>query len=400
MIMNRISQYHSFIHMISFMLVMCSVFFSCQKNDLPDPVSITKITPLKARKTAVVSIVGSGFYSLLSKDSLPNYTLYVGGALASAEVVHDTLIRVWIPENATNGDVCIEWSGKKICGPSPVTVLPGNYKPNTFQKMPDYPGKKNRPGSMFSIGNAVYIGMDDFWKFDVDEQKWSAVANMPEWGTRTACFVINNKAYVFGGLMQTMGNGSNKLYEYDPAINAWTQKASLPGPGRMNSLAFKYNGKAYVVGGQVVTGSSVASECWVYDPAINQWQQSSNLPAPVLWEGNLVKLGNLIYIPSDYSFIEFDPSSNSRKIVSGGPANMYCAVHNSSRWEMSYVIGNDQIYRVTKRYDGNMFSQSYMYPTTPGNKKFWLYASVGEELFFMHINDLTFYNEFWEYLPE
>jgi hypothetical protein len=67
---------------------------------------------------------------------------------------------------------------------------------------------------------------------------------------------------------------------------------------------------------------------------------------------------------------------------------------------MSYVIGNDQIYRVTKRYDGNLLSQTYMYPTTPGNKKFWLYASVGEELFFMHINDLTYYNEFWEYLPE
>lgn len=398
--MNRVFKHPLFLVLISILLITSFSFFSCEKNDLPRQVKIHSFSPLKARRLSTVDLVGTGFYSLLSKDSTPQYKLYIGAALASAEVVNDTLIRVWIPENATNGDVCLEWLGKKICGPSPFTLLPGNYTQNTFQRLPDYPGKKNRPGSMFAIGKSVYVGMDDFWRFDVEEQKWTAVANMPEWGTRTACFVINNKAYVFGGLMQSMGNGSNKLFEYDPISNAWTQKASLPGAGRMNSLAFTYNGKGYVVGGQVVSGSSVASECWIYDPATNQWQQSSNLPAPVLWEGNLVKLGNLIYIPSDYSFIEFDPSTNSRKIVSGGPANMYCAVHNSSRWEMSYVIGNDQIYRVTKRYDGNMFSQSYMYPTTPGNKKFWLYASAGEELFFMHINDLNYYNEFWEYLPE
>lgn len=394
------NRYRPMAYLVSFILVTHFSFFSCEKNDLPRQVKINYLTPTKARRMAEVEVVGSGFQSLLSRDSTANYKLYVGGALASAEVVNDTLIRVWIPENAVSGDVCVEWSGKKVCAPSPFTLLPGNYKQNTFQKMPDYPGKKNRPGSMFSIGSNVYIGLDDFWKFDVEEQKWTQVANMPEWGTRTACFVINNKAYVFGGLMQTMGNGSNKMYEYDPATNVWTQKASLPGPGRMNSLAFTYNGKAYIVGGQVVMGASVASECWTYDPTSNLWQQLANLPANVLWEGNLLKLGSTVYIPSDYSFIEFDPISNSRKLVTGGPANMFCAIHNSKRWDMSYVIGNDQVYRVVKKFDGNLFSQTYLFPTTPGNKKFALYASVGEELFFLHINDLTYYNEFWEYLPE
>ena len=386
---------------ITTVILLFSFFlFSCSKTEEPLQVEIIKIQPEKSRVNQTIAVIGKGFNMLLAADSSTDFRLYIGGIQCDAAVINDTLLEVFIPSTAISGETCLEWKGNRTCGPVPFTLLPGNGIQNTFQKLPAYPGKKNRPGSMFSINGDVYIGMDDFWRFNVETQVWRPIANMPEWAVRTSTFVINKKAYVFGGLSASNGNGSNGLWEYDPTINQWKKKSAMPAAGRFNSQVFVHNNKAYVLGGYEVHNNPVNTECWVYDPLTDQWTRENDLPAPVENEGNTYQIGDLYYVPAVNGTIEFDPVRNTRKLLLTGPRTRFSAIHSSNRWMMAYIIQYNQVLRVVRRFDGEIIADTYKIPIAPGDKTFSLYCSAGEELFFLHINELTYENEFWEYLPE
>ena len=65
----------------------------------------------------------------------------------------------------------------------------------------------------------------------------------PRFGTSAS--VYNTKLYLFGGWdgFQTL----NDLWEFDPVVNTWVQKASLPAPGRFGAIAFSVGNKGYAV---------------------------------------------------------------------------------------------------------------------------------------------------------
>ena len=377
--------------------------FSCSKNDNPSAtIEVVRTIPTTARVNSTVKVIGKGFKNLLAADSSAQFKLFIADVRCDVAVINDTLLEVFVPANAKSGTVCVEWKSKRYCASSPFTISPANGIQNTFQRLPDYPGKKNRPSTMFSINGFVYIGFDDFWKFDIEQHIWQRVADMPEWATRTASFVINGKAYVFGGLTASAGNGANSLYCYDPQTNSWTKKASMPAAGRMDALSFVHNNKAYVLGGHEVYNNPVSQQCWTYDPQTDVWTRLADLPSSVELEGHAYRIGNMFYAPTtSYGTIEFDPATNVWRVLQSGPQTRFAALHSSYRWDnMMYLIQANQVYRVNRRFDGAVITTSFLYPITPGDKQFMLYTSVGEELFFLHINNLTYANEFWEYLPE
>ncbi len=387
---------------IFFVPLLLLLIVSCSKDDQPTAtIEVLRASPAIARVNSTIDVIGKGFNNLLDADSNAQFKLLIGGVQCDVAVINDTLLQVFIPANASSGTLCAEWQGKKYCAPSPFTVSLANGLQNTFQRLPDYPGKKNLPSTMFSINRYVYIGFDDFWKFDVDLLSWQRVADMPTWATRTTSFVINNKAYVFGGLTASAGNGANTLYCYDPETNTWSQKASMPAAGRMDALSFVHNNKAYVLGGYEVYNNPVNQQCFTYDPQTDTWTRLADLPAAVEVEGNAYRVGNMFYVPTNgYGTMEFDPATNVWRVLTSGMQTRFAAIHSSQRWEMAYILQRNEMYRVARRFDGALLPMSYQYPTTPGDKQFMLYSSAGEELFFMHINNLTYANEFWEYLPE
>ncbi len=386
----------------SVLLLLLSLF-SCSKNDNPSAtIEVVRVTPSTARINSTVKVIGKGYKNLLAADSSAQFKIFIADVRCDAAVINDTLIEVFIPSNAKSGTVCVEWNAKRYCASSPFTISPANGIQNTFQRLPDYPGKKNRPSTMFSINGFVYIGFDDFWKFDVEQHIWQRVADMPEWASRTTSFVIDGKAYVFGGITASAGNGASTLYCYDPKANTWTKKASMPATGRMDALSFVHNNKAYVLGGYEVFNNPVSQQCWTYDPQTDTWTRLSDLPAAVEIEGHAYRIGNLFYIPTtSFETIEFDPAAATWRLLQGGPQTRFSALHSSYRWDnIMYMLKGNEMYRVSRRFDGAVMAMSYQFPTAPGDKQFMLYTSAGEELFFMHINNLTYANEFWEYLPE
>ena len=90
------------------------------------------------------------------------------------------------------------------------------------------------------------------------------------------CFTIDSLIY-FG-----MGhNGSrdfSDLWAYNTITSTWSQKATMPGVGRIGSSYFVLNGKAVIGGGHRFSsnGSFLNSDYHEYDPTTDTWSNFSN----------------------------------------------------------------------------------------------------------------------------
>jgi N-acetylneuraminic acid mutarotase len=152
-----------------------------------------------------------------------------------------------------------------------------------------------RWGAMsFTINGKIYAGggyiggsaLNDWQEFDPATGKWTMKANMP--GTnidRSAgiTFVANGKAYLGLGAEKYLAltldaKQLTDLWEYDPALDKWTQKQSLPDTGRNASAVFVINNKAYVVGGETDKSGSTTNDVWEYDPSNNKWTAKGTYP--------------------------------------------------------------------------------------------------------------------------
>ena len=109
-------------------------------------------------------------------------------------------------------------------------------------------------------------------------------------------FVINGKIYVGGGAVAT-GGGDNSFYQYDPATNVWTQKASLP-DYLWAGQCFALNGKGYMVSG--ADDGGVVSAVYQYDPVLDQWNIKNNFPGPSRQDGWGFSIGDTGYIFGGY----------------------------------------------------------------------------------------------------
>lgn len=175
-----------------------------------------------------------------------------------------------------------------------------------------------------------YIGsasMNDWQEFDPATGKWTVKKNMPGTNADRAAgitFVINGKAYLGLGAEHYLSFSLNQteltdLWEYDPTNDSWTQKASLPDTGRDASAVFVINNKAYVVGGELNSLGGKTSDVWEYDPATNKWTSKGAYPEGGLQYGMGFSLNGKGYVTggsataTTQSTYEFDGSKWTAK---------------------------------------------------------------------------------------
>lgn len=125
---------------------------------------------------------------------------------------------------------------------------------------------------------------------------------------------INGMGYMGLGLL-TGGSGSTQWYAYNPATNAWTQKASFPSSGRYGCAEFVIGGVYYLVTGS--NGNSL-SETWKYDEGTNTWSQGAAYAGGVRQSAVGFSIGNKGYVGTGYhagasysDFYEYDPVADS-----------------------------------------------------------------------------------------
>ena len=92
------------------------------------------------------------------------------------------------------------------------------------------------------------------------------------------------KRQVIGGLKYLIGWMSAAVEAYNPRIDRWEKKASLPGPLHHAAVA-AVNGKLYVVGGyapgllvDIPQVRRPMNEVWEYDPGQDRWRARAPMP--------------------------------------------------------------------------------------------------------------------------
>jgi N-acetylneuraminic acid mutarotase len=148
---------------------------------------------------------------------------------------------------------------------------------------------------------------------------------------RGTALSIGNKGYM--GLGHYNGAGPNIVkadwWEYDPATNAWTQKADYNGNGATGSyavLAFTIGNYGYIGGGQVASNTSFHR----YDPMTNTWSPVANTPTMVAnTEG--FAIGDKGYYISGGNLYEYDATLNNWTTKNPVPFSVWA-------WPSTFVI--------------------------------------------------------------
>jgi N-acetylneuraminic acid mutarotase len=213
---------------------------------------------------------------------------------------------------------------------------------NVWTQKADFGGVARTGAGGFSIGNKGYAGagmdtggnvLNDFWEYDPATNAWTQKANFQ--GTarlRPEGFSIGAKGYICMGVTASWVPLSD-CWEYNPVNDSWLQVASPSNVGRESPVGFMIGTKGYLgTGNDTSLFNPTTNTFWEYDPAINAWTQKANLPVTKCGAAGF-SIGTKGYIgtgPGPISgntrdFYEYDPSSNTwgQKPDFGGTARRH-----------------------------------------------------------------------------
>ncbi len=132
-------------------------------------------------------------------------------------------------------------------------------------------------GGYDDMGKMVNAQPDiaDTWYYDPEQNKWFAVADMPNPRAAHAVVTLDDLIYVIGGT----GTAAQAVWVYDPVTDAWdtSRQGKLPTP-REHVAAIVVDGKIWVIGGRWKDVSTGVVE--VYDPVSDTWEKKSDMPVP------------------------------------------------------------------------------------------------------------------------
>jgi len=124
-------------------------------------------------------------------------------------------------------------------------------------------------GKIYTVGG--FIGSTvtaNVYAYDIASGAWAEVMALPIAAHHVNLAVAGGKLYVVGALATFSFTPVNDVYEYDPAQDMWTQKASLPtGFERGASAVGVIDGVIYVAGGSGAAQS--VDQFTSYDPELD-----------------------------------------------------------------------------------------------------------------------------------
>ena len=116
--------------------------------------------------------------------------------------------------------------------------------------------------------------MNDLWEYNPATQAWSQKANFTGAPRKEAVsFVVGQTAYV--GTGAALSGLKNDFYAYDPNTNSWTQVADFAGTPRQAAVAFSMAEYGFVGTGD---DGTLRQDFWMYEPVSDLWIQKANFP--------------------------------------------------------------------------------------------------------------------------
>ena len=173
-------------------------------------------------------------------------------------------------------------------------------------------------GTGFSINGKGYVvcgqqagsnHLNHVIEYDPITNEWNYLDPFPG-GARYGIFsfVLDGMAYVgCGNSGSASGPFHADVWRYDPVQNDWEQVASYPGTACYQTSGFSIDGKGYVLGGAFGVPGGQKVELYQYDPALDSWSQKSDAPIQCVY-ANVIALDNYAILVGG----PFDPNSTFR----------------------------------------------------------------------------------------
>lgn len=159
----------------------------------------------------------------------------------------------------------------------------------------------------FAIGDKGYVGTGtvdlgskiykDFWEYNPATDAWSQKAEFGGTARYSAVgFSIGDKGYIGTGVSRGWGSYypyqvEKDFWQYDPVLNIWTQKADFGGTARCGAVAFVIKNRGYVG-----TGEWKENDFWEYNPSNDSWTRKADFSGEERTEAVAFSIGNKGYI--------------------------------------------------------------------------------------------------------
>ncbi|MCR9143969.1 MAG: DUF6519 domain-containing protein [bacterium] len=121
---------------------------------------------------------------------------------------------------------------------------------------------------------------------------WTAIAALPSDRVGGVAATVNDRAYYIGG-DDAGAAATASLYEYDPAQDLWTQRASAPG-ARTYAAGVVHDDRIYVFAG--IQNGVIQTASDVYDPVRNEWSSLEPIPSSRFYVGAAKTLSGRIFV--------------------------------------------------------------------------------------------------------
>lgn len=113
-------------------------------------------------------------------------------------------------------------------------------------------------------------------RYDPSSDTWTVLASRPTVVTDVQAAVVGGIIYVPGGRLAS-GAITDVLQAYDPRLQRWMKRATLPRPLSAYALT-PYEGRIYLFGGW--DGEKPVASVYSYDPQNDSWRGLSPMPTP------------------------------------------------------------------------------------------------------------------------
>lgn len=186
----------------------------------------------------------------------------------------------------------------------------------------DFEGVPRNNAVSFVIGDFAYLGtgfdgddyLNDFWRYDADNNFWTQQANFPGPArTDAVAFAANGKGFIGTGYDGEQDEDLKDFWAYNPNNDTWEQVADFGGSARRGAIAFSIDDRGYVGTGN--DGNDL-KDFWEYNPLNDTWRQVVSL-------GGSKRLGAFAFVINNRAFVgggrnngvfeedfwEFDPSA-------------------------------------------------------------------------------------------
>jgi hypothetical protein len=266
------------------------VLIACQKEvslnsdtslDTLETLSILNISPDSARIGDTVFITGTGFSSEVEKD-----TVRVNNTIVQVFRATQDSLYITLPASTTSGRITVIVNGNRTTSTDAIFVV----QEAPWVKKADFPLGWGTFVNGFSINEKGYFfSGNKLWAYDPPTNIWSEKTSLPsnDLHNYSFCFVIGSKAYVGLGAAfpgqnledTTGGKNYREVWEYNAALDKWTQKSNFPGSPRVAPFSFAVNGYGFMGGGDTTNANhGQTSDFWKYDPVTDGWKRLSDFP--------------------------------------------------------------------------------------------------------------------------